>query len=273
MMAAHSRKSAQRTRPAGGDRFDLRAQVDREHSVERKLKLLARYAYLGATDVDRLPCVFRTIGDEIEVAAKRGAPYDPFVRADRRLVLACGAALFRLRIAIQHVGHLPIVRTFPNPLEADRLAVIRVGPRRAPAPDVEAMFDHMSAAGLVASGETAPERAGLNTDLIALRRDARREGAVLKVVRMQDDRTPIELVDDTTMASNSDDVRIVVGTARDLTPDHLNAGQALERILLGPASGALSVDAGFDLLNQPEARLALREFLGVWPQALLSTAL
>ena len=272
-MAAEFRKDVRRDVPSGRGRVDLRTAVEREHSSERKLKMLARYAYVGAVDADRLPCAFRTIGDEIEVSANRGIPYDPLVRADRSMVLGCGGALFRLRIAIQHVGYLPIVRTFPDPLEADRLAVIRLGPRREPPDMVEAMFERMhvaeSASGNVESeGEGEGETPMLDMD--ALRLDARREGSTVKAVRMRDDGTPAEVIDQSSLSPHEQNVFIFVASSRDLTPDHLNAGQALERILLGPAGHSLRVDYATELLNDQEMRLRLRELIGAWPQAALS---
>lgn len=279
MMAAEYRKEIQRGFPGRKVPVDLRAAVDREHSPERKLKLLARYAYVGAVDADRLPCAFRTIGDEIEVAANRGVPYDPLVQADRRMVLGCGAALFRLRIAIQHVGYLPIVRTFPDPLEADRLAVIRLGPRREPAAAVEVMFERMQAAGRTSGGAPAgfpapheaesgqEERTSIDMD--ALRVDARREGTMIRAVRMQGGRTPVEIVDSARI-STDEDILLVIATSRDLTPDHLNAGQALERILLGGIASGFQVDQDSDPIGDPGFRAELRDSLGIWPQVLLS---
>lgn len=250
-MAAESKK----VRPG---RVDLRAAVDREHSSGRKLRLLARYAYVGSVDADGQPCAFRTIGDEVEVSANRSGPFDPLVQADRSMVLGCGAALFRLRIAIQHVGYLPIVRTFPDPLEADRLAVIRLGPKRQPPPAIEAMFERIRSRddSRTVSAVDAP------IDLDTLRLDARREGTNLHVLRMSEDGTP-EVIEDADLDPADPELRFVLTTSRDLTPDHLNAGQAVERILLGGSSRALRI-------AEPVRRDELHNLLGAWPQVMLA---
>lgn len=247
-------------------RVNLRTLVEREHAPGRKLRLLARYAYVETADAERQPCAFRTIGDEVEVSANRRGPFDPLVQADRRMVLDCGAALFRLRIAIQHVGYLPIVRTFPDPLEADRLAVIRLGPKRHPSPAIEAMFERIRRSE---GSRTAPA-ADTTIDLEALKRDARREGTILKVLRMDENGTPEVIGDEDSIAADPE-LRLVITTSRDLTPDHLNAGQSVERILLGESGRPLRPTKRDSLADDDVARRTeLRNLLGGWPQVMIA---
>jgi nitroreductase len=53
----------------------------------------------------------------------------------RELRLACGAALFSLRLALHGLGIRPIVTTFPDPAQPALLAAVRHGGHKPPTPD------------------------------------------------------------------------------------------------------------------------------------------
>ncbi|WP_037040289.1 Acg family FMN-binding oxidoreductase [Pseudonocardia halophobica] len=80
------------------------------------------------------PWRFRITADGIELHAdpeRRLRVADP---SGREMRLACGAALFNLRLALTGHGVRPLVTVLPNPLEPELIAVVRRGGGRPPTP-------------------------------------------------------------------------------------------------------------------------------------------
>ena len=73
------------------------------------------------------PWLFRLCPDRIEIHADLGRRLIAHDPEDRELRIACGAALFNLRLALQAHGVTPVVTIEPGDLP-DALAVIRRGP-------------------------------------------------------------------------------------------------------------------------------------------------
>lgn len=59
------------------------------------------------------------------------------------MVLSCGAAMFGVRLALQHSGHEPVVETFPVRGHTALLARVRPGRPIGPAPDAERLLAAM----------------------------------------------------------------------------------------------------------------------------------
>jgi hypothetical protein len=89
-----------------------------------KWKFFLRYAVLAPSSHNSQPWLFHLRNNMLELRAnrRRGCPVvDP---NDRELIMSCGCALFHLRCAMRHFGHLATVEVFP---ERDPDFVARVG--------------------------------------------------------------------------------------------------------------------------------------------------
>ena len=241
--------------PARDTRPTLASRMDRARTPEKKLRLLVRFAYSGTGDEVKQPCIFRTIGDEVELHVNRQSAYNASLRADQPVILECGQALFRLRLAMQAFGFSPQVRTFPDLLDADLLALIRIGARVCPDAETERLFAALTS-------EAAKKRtqgAEISASMEVFRSAASREGAHL-------------VTTDVSEVDSSGSTRFIITTNRDLTPDHLVAGQALARLRL------TALDLGLDLVEEPAKILDpvwrgdVFEHHGTWPQAVLTVS-
>lgn len=136
------------------------------------------------------PWRFRVEPDVIEVLAdpeRRLPAADPH---GRELRLACGAALFNLRLAIHGVGVRPIVTLRSDPDRPDLLATVRYGGRKPPTPPQRALLAAIprrrtNRRPFSAEPVTAAE-------LAALRRAAMDEGAWLHVVSDPGERAQLQ---------------------------------------------------------------------------------
>lgn len=119
-------------------------------SPEERLRFLLHYALLAPSSHNTQPWLFRIRGDEVEVLADRTRALPVVDPEDRELVMSCGAALFHLRVAVHHFGHLGVVRTCPPPERPevlaeprhipDCLARLRLGPPEEPDEEWERLF-------------------------------------------------------------------------------------------------------------------------------------
>ncbi|MEM9507788.1 MAG: nitroreductase [Cyanobacteria bacterium P01_E01_bin.35] len=97
-------------------------------STAAKFQFLLNYAVLAPSGRNTQPWRFQIVDDVVELYAdKTRALADPDFR---ELVISCGAALFHLRIAIRHFGYQDLVEIFPESLNSQLLARIRLGSRR-----------------------------------------------------------------------------------------------------------------------------------------------
>ncbi len=142
-----------------------------------KLKHLLEYAVLAPSSRNAQPWLFRIVDDAIELQADRSRALPVIDPHDREMFIACGAALFHLRVAIRHFGYGDHIETFPNEAEPDLLARVRLGERRNPSVKDEVLFEAMPKRHtnrLPFSGKKVPEHL-----LAELEQDARAEGASL----------------------------------------------------------------------------------------------
>src|ERR1051325_1026397 len=87
-----------------------------------KLKFLLRYAILAPSTHNTQPWLFHIRGDELELYADRTRSLHTIDPDDRELIMSCGAALFHLRVAMQHFAYHAEIKTFPDLADPDLLA-------------------------------------------------------------------------------------------------------------------------------------------------------
>ncbi|NCC22537.1 MAG: nitroreductase, partial [Alphaproteobacteria bacterium] len=101
-------------------------------SDQDKLAFCVRYAVLAPSTYNTQPWHFVIKDKTVLLYADRryGLPVvDP---EDRELTIACGSALFNLRLAIRHFGYSEVTELVPDPNDADLLARVRLGEPREP---------------------------------------------------------------------------------------------------------------------------------------------
>ncbi|HYX61219.1 MAG TPA: hypothetical protein VE888_19680 [Streptosporangiaceae bacterium] len=123
----------------------------------------------------------------IEVYADAGRRLRVADPAGRELMISCGAAVFTLRVALRYLGWLPRARLFPDPSRPALVARVRWDEDRIAA---DAYEREMYAAVTVRHTHRggfgpAPLPAGT---LSALRDEATREGAMLRLIAAGDQR-------------------------------------------------------------------------------------
>ena len=99
----------------------------RTGTSSEKLRFLLNYAVLAPSNHNAQPWLFRIVGDGIELYADRTRALPVVDPEDRELLMGCGAALFNLRIALNHFGYEGAVRTFPDASKPDLLARVNFG--------------------------------------------------------------------------------------------------------------------------------------------------
>lgn len=105
-----------------------------------KLSFCLNYAILAPSSHNSQPWRFKLGLEEVKLYADRtrGLPVvDP---EDRQLVMSCGAALYNLRLAIRHFGHLDDTYLFPDGTVRDLLALVQIGRPGRAAVEEHAMF-------------------------------------------------------------------------------------------------------------------------------------
>lgn len=165
------------------------------------------------------PWAFRHRVDE-QVLELRGDPGRALPVADpalRALHLACGAALFNLRVAAANAGYRPVVRALPDPADPLLLAEVAL---TAGAEDAEGdgpPWLYPAIRLRRSSREPFEERPVPEEDRRALRDAARREGARLEFPDPWHSRLVLELADEAEELAH-DDRRLRAETARWLRP-------------------------------------------------------
>jgi nitroreductase len=162
--------------PAGGFPAD--------GSPAEKLRFFLGYAILAPSNHNSQPWRWRISNDTVELYADRMRALPHTDPDDRELTLSCGAALFHLRIAMEHFGYRPEVQIFPEHEDPNLLATVRLGEQLgeqgvAPKPE-DALF---SAIPLRHTNRHPFLERDLPASLkSALADDARKEGAWLVLI-------------------------------------------------------------------------------------------
>jgi len=200
----------------------------------------------------------------------------------RELSLTAGASLLNLRVLVRVLGLHPAVRLLPDPDRPDLLAVVRPQGLR-----VITAEDRLLAAAIVLGGaqrrpdspsnRAATTRALPDSLLGLLQRAAKVEHSWAALI-------PAELVpanlgrlrpEGAALARAGEPVamaiRVVIGTVLDSPGARLQSGQAMQRAVLTAVVNGVATRPDPSALDQPAARLAVRELIGggLWPQAVL----
>ena len=191
------------------------------------------------------PWKFRVLRDRqaIEVRAdparmlRHGDPHG------RAVHIACGAALFNLRIAVAAGGREPVTRMFPDPAEPLLLAAVRLGGRHRPGEDERDLHTAIPARHTNRRPfSTRPVPPGVLAELVQA---ARLEGATLDL-------------------PGHDETRRLLGVAADAEADLL-ADPSYRAELARWAGGERDQDgvpAGAAGPRDPRGRTPVRDFLG-----------
>ena len=108
-----------------------------ETGVRDALAVAARAPSLHNTQ----PWSFRTAGNAIELYADRDRQLPVADPTGRELRIACGAALFNLRLALLGNRIKPLVSILPDPSRPDLVAVVRRGGARRATPEQQRLLE------------------------------------------------------------------------------------------------------------------------------------
>lgn len=214
----------------------------------------------------------------------------------RELLLACGAALLNLRLAIRALGVHPAVQLLPDSNQPDLLAIVRLQGRSPAGP-----LDQRLAEAIPHRRTNRPPLAPTTVAvplLNGLRQAAKIEQAwmaTLAAAQLPILRTLLGQAHDTQQhdpafvaewshwtgrdpgstdgvpAFEPDPLIAVIGSFHDLPLAHLQAGQAMQRVLLVATIAGLSASLLSPVVAVPATRKQLRELIGggLWPQTVL----
>ncbi len=154
-----------------------------------KLRYLLNYAVLAPSGHNSQPWLFKIAGDEVELYADRTRALPVCDPEDRELVIACGAALFHLRVALYHFGYEGKVQTFPDSNEPDLLARVGFGEKRKPTAEDELLFNAITKRRT--NRRPFESRHVPDKVLAELKTVAGREKVLLQIVQGEDERNQI----------------------------------------------------------------------------------
>ena len=165
------------------------AEYPRLGTPADQLRFMLRYAVLAPSNHNSQPWLFRVRGNAVELYANRARSLHVTDPEDRQLLVSCGCALFHLRVASWHFGHLDCTHILPTPGDADLLARVSLGEEDAPTPQQEALFAAIPKRRTnrqLFSDDPLPE--GLILELV---KAADREGAWLHFVKGREQRNAL----------------------------------------------------------------------------------
>jgi hypothetical protein len=200
----------------------------------------------------------------------------------RERLLNCGAALLNLRLGIMAQGSHPEVRLFPTADRTDLLAVVRPQGHETIAPHDELLAQAIADR----HSNRRPFTAAVVPDPVQrqLRRSAERERAWLATITADQVPQLREIMrrtevppatpgpgGGTDLDVEPDRLVVVIGTLHDTALARLQAGQALQRVLLTASVAGISAALSSQAMAVPAARRELRQLLGggLWPQIML----
>ncbi len=95
-------------------------------------EFLLQYAILAPSSHNSQPWLFRIHGETLELYADRSRSLRVTDPDDRQLTIACGCALFHLRVAMEHFGCFGSIATLPDQADPDLIARLRLGEHGSP---------------------------------------------------------------------------------------------------------------------------------------------
>jgi len=151
-----------------------------------KLRYLLNYAVLAPSGHNSQPWLFKIEGDKVELYADRRRALPVCDPDDRELIMACGAALFNLRIALRHFGFEGRVKTMPDKNEPDLLARVTFGEKRKPTIEESKLLQAITQRR---TNRMPFERREVPDNVLnELKAAAGKEGAWLHLIRSEEDR-------------------------------------------------------------------------------------
>jgi hypothetical protein len=294
---------------------------------ETQVHLVLRAAIAAPSLHNSQPWRFHRTGEAIELYADRERALPAADPDHRELLLACGAALLNLRLAIRSLGIYADTRLCPDPRRPDLLATVRPAGARPTTPFEQRLYQaiprrHTNRRPFSDEPVREPVRH-------ALRRAAQHERAWLVIL------SPAQLPQVRELAREAHETQLadphfrgewarwtardthlpdgvpatsagplpephdhwvlrdfsagqararvpgkdfedhpliaVVGSFHDQRLAHLQAGQAMQRVLLTATDAGLSASFVSQLVEVPSARGQLRQIIGggLWPQTVL----
>ena len=154
-----------------------------------KLRYLLNYAILAPSGHNTQPWLFKIVGDEVELYADRTRALPVCDPQDRELIMACGAALFNLRVALRHFGYGGRVERFPKNDEPDLLARVGFGEKHRPSVEERSLLQAIvqrRTNRMPFESRKVPEKV-----LSKLQAAASKEGAWLQFVTGEDERNMV----------------------------------------------------------------------------------
>ncbi|HKV08512.1 MAG TPA: nitroreductase [Thermoanaerobaculia bacterium] len=145
-----------------------------------RLAFCVRYAVLAPSGHNTQPWRFKIERDVVELWADRSRALPVVDPEGRELAISCGAALYHLRLAVRHYGHVGEVEILPDPKKPDLFARIRLG-QLYEIPDAEELLFRMIPRRRT-NRQPFAEKAVPDTLLSALRMAASQERAWLYIV-------------------------------------------------------------------------------------------
>lgn len=113
---------SEREYPAGG-------------TPSEQLRFLLGYAILAPSPQNTQPWRFRLDGERVEVLEDPSRSLDARDPEGRERAIACGGAVYNLRVAIRHFGHGETCEIHPDPAQPELVARVTRGAPREPAPE------------------------------------------------------------------------------------------------------------------------------------------
>lgn len=154
-----------------------------------KLRYLLNYAVLAPSGHNTQPWLFKIVGDEVELYADRTRALPVCDPEDRELIMACGAALFHLRIALRHFGYEGKVKAFPDRNDVDLLARVGFGDKSASTAEDDLLFKAILTRRtnrMPFETREVPEKI-----LFELKAAATKEGTWLQIIEEENDRSKV----------------------------------------------------------------------------------
>lgn len=269
------------------------------HLDEEQVRSVLRAAMAAPSPHNSQPWRFHCTTATIELHADTRRAVPAADREHRELVLSCGAALLNLRLAIRAIGVHPAVQLLPDPHRPGLLAIIRPQGHTVVRPDdrelaaaiLRRRTDHgpfhptVAPASVVAGLRLAArtEQAWLPTltaahlpilrVLVAEARGAQSHdpAVVAELSRWRDHGADQAYPSVSGSDIAGDSLVVVIGTFLDLPLARLQAGQAMQRVLLAATAAGLSASFLSEVVEVPATRGQLRDRIvgGLWPQAVL----
>ncbi|MFG1646655.1 hypothetical protein ACGFMK_40810 [Amycolatopsis sp. NPDC049252] len=225
------------------------------------------------------PWRFQCTPDSIELYANPLAGTDS---DQRERLLDCGAALLNLRLAVKAQGSHADVRLFPTAGRPELLAIVRPHGYETITPHDEQLVEAI--AGRHSNRRPFTDAVVTGEVQRQLRRGAEMERAWLATVTaeqvpqlreiMRRSEVPPTLPGPgggTDLDVEPQRLVVVVGSLHDTALARLQAGQAMQRVLLTAAAAGISAALSSQPMAAPATRRELRRLIGggLWPQIML----